>query len=799
MLNVKGQMFNIAGLAALGLIAGFYFTFAQANPFAVDFPVTELGNCADLNACRTYCDQPANFKACTDFAVKRGLVAKHDAPQVEHRVDKFTEIIQTGGGPGGCKSIAECQSFCSQPGNAEVCLEFAEDHNLMPPEALKQAKKAFKFFKERGKDLPCRSFEECRNFCSGPENVKQCVEFGRKAGFIERHEAEAVTKAAELMASGEAPGGCNTPESCQTYCSDSSHQEECFAFAEKAGFVKPGEADKFRRILVEGGPGGCKSHDECEVFCNQEANRETCFNFAKEHGFVKEEEIKHIKEGISHFRIGLEQAPPEVAECLKASVGPNLIEDIKAGKLVPGPEIGERVRACFESHVGRDVAPEENFRHAHPKAVTCLKEKLGDDFSKLRSGKLLPSPELGETIRACFESAPRLMPPTPADILKNAPPDIQACIKNILNPDELQRLAAAGEDRSAVTNVLKEKLRLCYEKFVPSRGESEEGFKMMHEGPGGCRTPEECMNYCGDHKEECVRFRPVPLPGPVSPPGAQLGCPFAECLANPAGEECRLKLFQLERFGAKERFPGCFAGGGESGFIPPVPFPRLAPSPILLDKTHICPAMPTVDSCPAGQVKFTAFSSPECGTYYGCRTGESGLLPHPIPGGFCTEDWRPVCGANGKTYSNACHAKIAGVVVSYSGECRPAESGLFPPKPEYCIQVIALAVDPITHICKQFPTPCDVPANWVKVSACPSATEPQPAPTTGTTISCPSVTAPQSCQQNPSSDLCRQDVQRFTATYPNCGFEKYYQYPTTTYQTSTYTYPNSGTYTYPTQ
>ncbi|MDP2593843.1 MAG: hypothetical protein Q8P36_00680 [bacterium] len=35
---------------------------------------------------------------------------------------------------------------------------------------------------------------------------------------------------------------------------------------------------------------------------------------------------------------------------------------------------------------------------------------------------------------------------------------------------------------------------------------------------------------------------------------------------------------------------------------------------------NICPALPTVASCPAGEEKTVAFSSPECGTYYMCRT-----------------------------------------------------------------------------------------------------------------------------------------------------------------------------------
>lgn len=271
---------------------------AHAQEDTIVYPVAELGNCENKSACKQYCAGTEHIEACIAFAEVHGLMKKEEAEVAK----KFAHSMQENGGPGGCSDVGSCRAYCENIEHIEECLAFAEANGHSDSD-VEEGKKVAAFLKSGG-TLPggCTSRQSCEAYCSEADHMDECIAFAERAG-LEMHEPdgrplsiEQMKKVRDLMKNGETPGACRSREQCESYCEDPEHAEQCLAFAERAGFMPKEEIERARTMMRDGGPGGCRGRAQCEEFCRNPENQEACMQFAVEHGMMPPQDMERMKE-----------------------------------------------------------------------------------------------------------------------------------------------------------------------------------------------------------------------------------------------------------------------------------------------------------------------------------------------------------------------------------------------------------------------------------------------------------------------------------------------------------------------
>ena len=405
------------------------------------YPIAELGNCGDENACRDYCGKQANYAACSDYGAKNNIISPEDAEKAK----KFADVLN-GAGPGGCKDEASCRSYCEGVAHLEECISFAQKHNFASGDQLAEAQKVLSALK-KGATLPggCTDKNSCESYCKDSAHVEECLSFAKKAGFISDQEAAEAEKVLPFIKSGQTPGGCTTKADCQKFCDDSSNNTECVNFAEKAGFMSKEDAT-MARITGGKGPGGCKSKDSCETYCNAKTHQQECFDFAQKYNLIPPDKLKEMREGMGRLRSGLDQMPQEAISCLKDNLGQDIVTKIQDGSFTPGPQTGDTIKGCFDKVMPQLQAKlKQGLDQATPAALQCLQNGLGEDgLQKIKNGEA-PTPENGDVLKKCFGA----MKSEGMNKLKNGlskmPPEVRSCITEKLGADTVQKIQS-GED-----------------------------------------------------------------------------------------------------------------------------------------------------------------------------------------------------------------------------------------------------------------------------------------------------------------------------------------------------------------
>lgn len=383
---------------------------------------------------------------------------------------------------GGCASETDCKLYCDDPANANQCVAFAKKHSLLPREDLERAEKFLTIGKGPG---GCNSQKSCEAYCNDVSRIDECVAFAEENGFISEKELKEAKKMQSILKSGGImPGGCTNRNSCEIYCNDPNNMEECLAFAEKSGLIEEGElgqAKKFIEFMKRGEtPGGCRSKEQCENYCNGGDHLEECIAFAEKAGMVSKEEAELFKKtggkGPGGCK-GKEQCEAycqtNQKECFNWAQQNGVMKEEDLKRMQEGMQ-------QFQ----------QNLEQMPPEMVECLKNAVGEDvLNKIKIGEPVFSRDLGEKM--------------------------QSCVNNFQN-EIRQKFGGEGFG-------------------LP--GEGPEGthengqFPTEFSGPGGCKSPEECISYCQTNPIECSNFQ-----------GPQRGMPPTEPFSGPTyGQDFGLK------------------------------------------------------------------------------------------------------------------------------------------------------------------------------------------------------------------------------------------------------------------
>ena len=526
------KIFLISLIAVLGvsLVA------VASSPFDIEFPIPELGNCIDKASCKIYCDDSANKNACLVFGQKHGFVDKS-------RTEALKQLPTTGPGPGNCKSQEECRVYCSEIKHAAECFDFAEKHNLLNKNDIKSGRdfltktgpggckgavecrtycddishreECLEFAHRKGliskpsldaarnivrkieKGGPggCKSEDECRVYCDNVGHVNECVAFAEENGFVSKQDAMLMRKAGLL----KGPGGCSGKNECEAYCKTSEHQKECVDFAEKHGLMSKKEAEMARKFAGKPGPGGCVG-EECRRFCTDPKNAETCFKFAEDNQLIAPQDLERARK---FMKISQDGGPGgckgmECAKyCRQESNREACIDFAKKNELMSKDDIkdldaGQKISKKMKESGGPGGCKTDNECRIYCTKAEHVEECVA--FGAVHGG--MPKEQVRQMLKRFAEEEVEDMDVPLGDDFEDREEDV------FEEYEEYKRLEEGFRNIPSSNG-------------LPSSGPTTNMMdkkKFDFVGPGGCKSGEECMKYCTEHKDECLKFKSDMMP-----------------------------------------------------------------------------------------------------------------------------------------------------------------------------------------------------------------------------------------------------------------------------------------------
>ncbi len=341
---------------------------------------------------------------------------------------------------------------------------------------------------------------------------------------------------------------------------------------------------------------------------------------------------------------------------------------------IPGDKIR---RAVILEELAQRVpeAAKEAVESARDRVKEAVVEQ-GENREEMTRKALERAKEAVEKLRTKIEET-QDAPEAAKRLLKEAEDKLQQAISAF----EEQKFGEAFGQAATAEALARNGLRILE---VASNAEKKlEEFKVQATPPSEGRPvvlPPRCQELENKIRELKARYRTGQIDlRDIEVKLAELQKQLAICLQEriPSDDDAYLKKIKdLELCGPMPAAPGnwvCKDGRWQIGSQPESP--TVAECPLL---TPACGR--TKEECLASAKKLQA-RYPGCDYSLACEKCEYPsaskpfpIKPTPVAPGYCIEVYDPVCGQDGKTYSNECFAKVAGVPIKHKGECQTASS-----------------------------------------------------------------------------------------------------------------------------
>ena len=208
----------------------------------LSFPIIELGNCANANECRGYCNNPEHKEACVEYAVNHNL----------GKYKQHYEMLQKAREELSCTTFIECRDYCKNQEHVGACMRFAAK---FAPEKVKERFTQVETMIERAKEaLNCTDVTSCRRVCSIESNKTLCKKFAEEnlPETIKQKREEILNRIKEVLP-------CDSVDSCRTFCEREENRDKCRFSTE--------DSAKLRLNIINDRNATCDNEDDCEEWC----------------------------------------------------------------------------------------------------------------------------------------------------------------------------------------------------------------------------------------------------------------------------------------------------------------------------------------------------------------------------------------------------------------------------------------------------------------------------------------------------------------------------------------------------